>query len=171
MRNPAAYSRLPRIGQYKWTAVPGDADHFGWLALREQPRVVKRADYPRLFAAIGETYGAGDGSTTFCLPPLGGRTAIGASAAHPVGKIGGAETVQLTVAQMPAHKHGASKVTTANTSPQKALLTGVGLGDITKPPTTSVASTGADTTEAGSSEAHPNMPPFIAASVFIFAGM
>ena len=34
---------------------------------------VSRDDYSALFAVIGTTYGAGDGSTTFNLPDLSGR--------------------------------------------------------------------------------------------------
>lgn len=35
--------------------------------------LVSRASYANLFAAIGVTYGAGDGSTTFALPDLRGE--------------------------------------------------------------------------------------------------
>jgi len=38
---------------------------------------VSRATYAALFAAIGTTYGAGDGSTTFSLPDLRGRAPFG----------------------------------------------------------------------------------------------
>lgn len=40
-------------------------------------QAVSRAQYPALFAAIGTTYGAGDGSTTFNLPDLRGRFVAG----------------------------------------------------------------------------------------------
>lgn len=40
---------------------------------------VGRATYPELYAAIGTTYGAGDGSTTFNLPNLIGRFAEGSA--------------------------------------------------------------------------------------------
>ena len=40
----------------------------GWLLCNGQ--AVSRTSYPRLFAAIGTTYGAGDGSTTFNVPDL-----------------------------------------------------------------------------------------------------
>lgn len=43
----------------------------GWL--KADGSVVSRATYPRLFAAIGTLYGAGDGSTTFKLPDLRGE--------------------------------------------------------------------------------------------------
>ena len=38
---------------------------------------VSRTTYAALFAVIGETYGAGDGSTTFNLPNLKGRAIVG----------------------------------------------------------------------------------------------
>jgi microcystin-dependent protein len=38
---------------------------------------VSRTTYATLFAVIGTTYGTGDGSTTFNLPDLRGRTAVG----------------------------------------------------------------------------------------------
>lgn len=42
----------------------------GWLAA--DGTAVSRATYATLFAAVGTTYGAGDGSTTFALPNLQG---------------------------------------------------------------------------------------------------
>ena len=62
-----------------------------------------------LFSLLGTTYG-GDGRTTFALPDLRGRICI-----HPGqgpglsnyswGERGGAETVNLSVAQIPTHNH------------------------------------------------------------------
>lgn len=43
---------------------------------------VSRSTYADLFDVIGTTYGAGDGSTTFNLPNLSGRVAIGSSVEH-----------------------------------------------------------------------------------------
>lgn len=40
----------------------------GWLACNGA--VVKRSDHPRLFSAIGEKFGKGDGATTFQLPEI-----------------------------------------------------------------------------------------------------
>ena len=47
----------------------------GWLMAYGQ--AVSRTTYADLFAAIGTTYGSGDGSTTFNLPDLRGRTIAG----------------------------------------------------------------------------------------------
>lgn len=57
---------------------PGTIIHYagrtvpsGWLICNGAN--VSRKDYAALFAAIGTTYGAGDGSSTFNLPNLNGR--------------------------------------------------------------------------------------------------
>lgn len=47
----------------------------GWLLSYGQ--AVSRSTYSDLFAVIGTTYGAGDGSTTFNLPDLRGRAVAG----------------------------------------------------------------------------------------------
>ena len=47
----------------------------GWLL--SDGSAVSRTTYSALFTAIGTTYGTGDGSTTFNLPDLRGRTPFG----------------------------------------------------------------------------------------------
>lgn len=66
---------------------------------------VSRTTYALLYAVIGDTYGAGDGSTTFNLPDLRGRVVIGVAGTHALGSTGGSETVTLTEDQLPAHVH------------------------------------------------------------------
>ena len=73
----------------------------GWLLC--DGSAVSRTDYAALFAAIGTTWGAGDGSTTFNLPDLRGRAPIGAGTgsgltARTLGGKLGSEAVQ-------AHTH------------------------------------------------------------------
>lgn len=71
--------------------------------------VVSRSTYASLFSAIGTTYGAGDGSSTFQLPDLRGRVAVGKNGGSfgTLGATGGVESVTLTAAQsgLPAHNH------------------------------------------------------------------
>ena len=67
------------------------------------------AQYSALFTLIGTTYG-GDGQTTFALPDLRSRLAVGegtgpALTPRQIGQVGGSETVTLSQAQMPAHNH------------------------------------------------------------------
>lgn len=95
----------------------------GYLMCYGQP--VNRTVYAELFAAIGTTYGAGDGATTFNLPDARGRVVagkddMGGTSANRLtgasggvngdvlGGTGGAETHTLTAAQLPAHNHTAS---------------------------------------------------------------
>ena len=66
---------------------------------------VSRTTYATLFAVIGTTFGAGDGSTTFNVPDLSGRVPLGVSSAHLLGSMGGSETVTLTEQELPAHVH------------------------------------------------------------------
>ena len=54
-------------------------------------RAVSRTTYTSLFSVIGTTYGSGDGSTTFNLPDMRGRVAVG-SDANSLGSQVGAET-------------------------------------------------------------------------------
>lgn len=57
---------------------------------------VSRTTYSALFAVVGTTYGAGDGSTTFNVPDLQDNVAIGKSNTKAVGSTGGANTVTST---------------------------------------------------------------------------
>jgi len=87
---------------------------------------VSRTTYAALFAVVSTTYGSGDGSTTFNLPDLQDRTAVGASVANskslaqtggantvtPTGNIGGSvAATTLTSCQIPSHSHGLSRTT------------------------------------------------------------
>lgn len=72
-----------------------------WLLCNGQ--AVSRTTYSELFAKLGTTYGAGDGSTTFNLPNIKGRYIAGLDSNDPnfnsLGKTGGA------VSQDIAHTH------------------------------------------------------------------
>ena len=74
----------------------------GWLLC--DGRTVSRTTYAALFAVIGVTYGSGDGNTTFALPNLQGRVAAGTSSSHPLASKAGADSKQITRANLPAEK-------------------------------------------------------------------
>lgn len=72
-------------------------------------QIMSIAQNDALFAIIGTTYG-GNGQTTFALPDLQGRVAVGVGqgaglSEWSLGEQQGTQTNTLTVAQMPAHSH------------------------------------------------------------------
>lgn len=70
-----------------------------------------RTTYASLYAVIGTTYGNGDGSSTFNIPDLRSRVAVGLSTDgnfNSLGKTGGATTHTLTTSEIPSHSHGFS---------------------------------------------------------------
>ena len=119
-----------------------------------------------LFSLIGTTYG-GDGRTNFALPDLRGRVPM-----HPgngpgltrrtLGEKGGAQTITLTLAQMPAHTHQAMGSSTENDqeTPEDNSWGVNELGDQYR----DSANTTMDTNmlkSAGSGQPHTNMQPYL----------
>jgi microcystin-dependent protein len=91
---------------------PGLIAPDGWLTCNGS--AVNRTTYAALYSVIGNTFGAGDGLTTFNLPDFRGRFALGAGwgpglSARNVGEAGGFENITLSVSQMPVHSHSASQ--------------------------------------------------------------
>jgi microcystin-dependent protein len=134
----------------------------GWLWAAGQ--AVSRTTYARLFAHIGTTHGAGDGSTTFNVPDRRGRVGVGLdnlggtdagrlSAANTLGGAGGAETHTLSIGELPAHDHGLSEVNT------DVEFDG-SLGSRTMLSPTGTAS-GLETDSTGSGQAHNNLQPYL----------
>lgn len=68
---------------------------------------VSRTTYASLYAIVGTTYGAGDGSTTFNLPDLRGRMAVGKGTHADVSTLGANEGVAVA-SRRPKHTHGYS---------------------------------------------------------------
>jgi microcystin-dependent protein len=98
------------------TPFAGSTAPTGWFLCGGQ--AVSRTTYASLFAVVGTTYGVGDGSTTFNLPDLRGRTVAGIDnmggtdagrldIANSSGTVIGSQYVTLTSAQsgLPAHSH------------------------------------------------------------------
>ena len=75
----------------------------GWLLC--DGSAVSRSTYSALFDIIGTDYGAGDESTTFNVPDLTGRVAIGSSPNYPSASRGGEEAHVLTEQEIPSHSH------------------------------------------------------------------
>ncbi|MEI3507739.1 MAG: InlB B-repeat-containing protein [Bacilli bacterium] len=90
-------------------------------------RAVSRTTYANLFKAIGTTYGAGDGSTTFNLPDFQGRIPIGKSSKYALGSKGGSTDTTLATANLPAHTHTAiAKGTVSSTFTGSSAATASG---------------------------------------------
>ena len=74
---------------------------------------VSRTTYAALFAVVGTTFGAGDGSTTFNLPNYADRMPIGAGTiAASIGASGGSATTTLSTSNLPSHSHSATSTVT-----------------------------------------------------------
>lgn len=86
----------------------GSSAPTGWLLC--DGTAVSRTTYASLFTAIGTNFGVGNGSTTFNLPDLRGRSPIGAGTgsgltARTLGTNYGAETHTLSTSELPSHTH------------------------------------------------------------------
>ena len=131
-----------------------------------------------LFSLIGTTYG-GDGRSTTALPNLEGRAPM-----HPgrgpgltyrrLGQRGGVETVTLSEAQMPTHSHSAnginpSQFASANTGdPSNAAPAGAAAGSAFQSANASPVTMSSNALpDAGGSQAHNNMQPYIAMNFII----
>lgn len=92
-----------------WATVPA-----GYLL--EDGSAVSRTTYADLFAVIGTTFGAGNGSTTFNLPDSRGRVAVHLnpldSEFAALGQKFGSKTHVMTLAELPYHSH--AQYVTAN---------------------------------------------------------
>lgn len=139
----------------------------GWLLCNGA--AVNRIRYAALFAVIGTTYGAGDGSTTFNLPNLQGRFPLGSSSSYALAATGGSAN-----AIVPYHNHSmTSALTSASVTiaENKAGTASTGISDIMRD--TNGIGTVTATNYAGSSgnATGANMPPYVAVNYIICTGI
>lgn len=92
---------------YAGTSAPA-----GWLLC--DGSAVSRATYATLFGVVGTTWGVGDGSTTFNVPNMNGRVAVGTGTytdptsgviTRSLAQIGGEEAHVLITNEIPSHNH------------------------------------------------------------------
>lgn len=147
----------------------GSTEPVGWLFCYGQQ--ISRISYATLFAAIGTTYGVGDGSNTFNLPDLRGRVRISKdnlggtpanvvtnAAADTLGGVAGAETHTLSITEIPSHDHRVIvSGSVANNTGTNQVSSGSGGGTWSAP----------QTGTAGGGGAHANMQPYMALNSLI----
>lgn len=136
-----------------------------WLLCNGQ--AVSRTKYSALFEKIGTTYGSGDGSTTFNVPNLKGKVAVGKddndTDFDTLGETGGEKTHTLSVSEMPAHSHDLVYVKSNSTPLNNAGVSGF-----------NSTNTGVGTKEnavenTGGGQAHNNLQPYIVQNFIIKA--
>jgi microcystin-dependent protein len=108
------------LGEVKMFA--GNFAPRGWALCEGQVLPVNQNQ--ALYSLLGITYG-GDGRTTFALPDLRSRVAVGNGRGpgllnYRLGQKGGAENNTLIVNQLPSHTHLATGTVTPNASTEKA---------------------------------------------------
>lgn len=147
----------------------------GWLLCHGQTLSV--ALFPALFAVIGNTHG-GDGVTTFALPDMRDRFAIGASVSKPLGAKKESSSVTLTAGNLPQHAHtmtlgtgnngglvpaeGNYLTATASGNPAAAgIYTALPVNPVQSAPSSAV----------GAGEAIDITPAYVAVSYIIYAGV
>ena len=130
---------------------------------------ISRTTYSDLFSVIGTTYGSGNGTTTFNIPDLRGRTSIGAGTgsgltARTLGASGGAETVTLTdeIGTFGSHSH---------TYPTYDNLASARTNVTTASSRSSANLTTSSSTVSGSGASHANMQPFLSVNFIIYSGV
>jgi microcystin-dependent protein len=105
--NGSVWVNTPGMPSGSITQFAGSTAPSGWLSC--DGTTASRTTYAALFAVIGTTYGAGDGSTTFTLPNMKGRVPVGYDSTQAefdgLGETGGEKTHLLIVSEMPSHTH------------------------------------------------------------------
>ena len=126
-----------------------------------------------LFSLLGTTYG-GDGTTTFALPDMQSRVPVcqgqgpGLSS-YTEGQAGGAETVTLAATQMPGHTHPvkASSGAAGSDQPEGRALARSASHIYTAKPDTSTVMNADMLGDAGGSQPHGNIQPYLAVNFCI----
>lgn len=190
----AKISQTTLIGEIKGYA--GSDEPEGWMKC--DGSAVSRTKYRRLFEVIGTTFGSGDGSTTFNLPDMRGRSPLGAGATQDnnqpywgtdvtniigeranfiLGETGGETKHTLTVNQLATHSHSFhgwvfNGISRPGLGPHYGIgyLGDTGSGSVFNSPLNDNMQVpwGGDNT--GGSQAHNNLSPYSVINFIIYVG-
>jgi len=141
----------------------------GWALCQGQ--LMSIAQNTALFALLGTTYG-GDGQTTFGLPDLRGRASVGTGQGSGLtnillGELAGQPTTTLTSQQIPQHNHTLGAVAdvanTANPTGNSLAVGQSGTDTVSmyRNSNPTVAARAQSVTNAGGSQPHNNMQPYL----------
>jgi microcystin-dependent protein len=126
-----------------------------------------------LFSLLGTTYG-GDGRTTFALPDMRSRVPVcqgqgSGLSSYAEGQAGGAESVTLAATQMPGHTHPvkASQSAAGSDQPEGRALARSASHIYTAKPDTSTIMNADMLGDAGGSQPHGNIQPYLAVNFCI----
>lgn len=131
----------------------------GWAPCNGQ--LLQISSNQALYSILGTRYG-GNGTTTFALPNLQGRTPINTTQGFPLGVSAGSTEHTLTIAEMPQHTHQAQANSTQATLPSPAGNVW-GATPASRPIYASTVNTTMNHTAigvAGSTQAHNNLQPY-----------
>jgi microcystin-dependent protein len=151
----------------------------GWAFCKGQ--LVPISENDALFALIGTTYG-GDGQSTFALPNLQSRVAVGQGQSvqgtnYTMGMAAGVETVTVLTPQLPVHQHqilnaAITAITggTGQTTPGNAFFSDTGASAYATTNSGQKLNASAVTgqsTPAGGGQPHNNIQPVLAMNYII----
>jgi microcystin-dependent protein len=128
------------------------------------------SEYPELYMLIGTTYG-GDGVNTFALPNLMGRIPIHQGTGldgntYVLGESAGAESVTLTINQIPQHSH--APIGSSSGGQTTPIGNSYGSGeDLFSTAAPSVALLPGTVANVGGSQPHSNLMPSLCVSYII----
>jgi len=143
-----------------------------------------RATYPALFAILGTSYGAVDG-THFNVPDMRGRSPMmpGTGVVNALAQQAGADAVALAITNMPAHDHdfvdighqhdqqvSAASAYLATGGSGRSAFAAVGTNSLTRAHT-DTGGGGITFHSQGSNTPHANLHPVLGLNFIIYAGV
>jgi len=154
----------PYVGEIRMFA--GNFAPAGWMFCEGQ--LLPISENETLFQLVGTTYG-GDGQETFALPDLRGRIPIHQGNGFSLAETGGAETITLTVNQIPAHSHPllGSAVNGNQVNPSNTLLASSTVVTPYAVETANAQMAANAVSAVGGSQPHNNFQPYLCVDFII----